>query len=753
MIKAPGRAAESAPQGSAAGESASRDGGGAGQCSGSACQSGGDAGRAGENAGWDGENAGQYGGSAAGESPRCRSFTRFAFCFPDVYEIGMSHLGLRILYHVVNSRDDAACERVFAPWGDMERLMRERGMPLFALESRDELRDFDMIGFTLQYELSYSNVLNMLDLAGLKPKAAERGEYDPIVCAGGPCASNPMPMAPFMDFFALGEGEDTINELISLHGSMKAAAGGGRVRRSEFLEMASRVDGVYVPGGEEPGVLARPQRQGAGLPGDRRHGAHGQDAAELCREGQAAGNRNAGAGGADCRNAGADGVCNRNAGAEEADCQNASAEGADGRNAGADGSGSQNANEPGGGGLPAEEPRALARKRVVARFDAAPFPDRDIVPFGEIVHDRAMLELFRGCIRGCRFCHAGYIYRPVREKSPGVLLAQACDLVASTGYEEVALTSLSTSDYGGLQELAGMLIPAMRDKRVNLSLPSLRVDSFSLDLARSVQSVRRSGLTFAPEAGTQRLRDAINKGVTEGDLLRSVSTAFAEGWSNVKLYFMIGLPTETSEDLDGIAELAKKVAAEYYKIPKDKRGRGLNITVSVSSFVPKPFTPFQWEAQDTVEALAEKQRYLKDKLKIKHVTYNWHDAKTSFLEAVFARGDRRVGEALYEAWRGGAKFDGWSEHFDYGNWMAAFRAAGVDPAQYANRLRGRDEALPWDAVDYGIRKSFLWRERERAYAGELTPNCREACAGCGVDRLYGCELRDRAAARGAAEPS
>ncbi|MCX7921736.1 MAG: TIGR03960 family B12-binding radical SAM protein [Clostridia bacterium] len=572
---------------------------------------------------------------------------RFAFCFPDVYEVGMSHLGMKILYHLLNERNDTYCERVFAPWVDMESKMREHDIPLFALESHDPINTFDFVGFTLQYEMSYTNIINMLDLAGIPLRSSERTKEHPFVCAGGPCAYNPEPLADVVDFFMLGEGEEIITEIMDIYSEWKAEDSS----REEFLNRIVSIEGVYIPQFYE--VKYNP-----------------------------------------------DGTVN--------------------------------------GVVPKKDhyPDKI-KKRIIKDLDQTYFPDKIIVPFTDIVHDRIMLELFRGCTRGCRFCQAGFIYRPVRERSHEKLLELAKKLEESTGYEEISLTSLSTSDYTRLAPLTEGLIKEMEEKRVNLSLPSLRIDSFSLDLMEKAQKVRKSGLTFAPEAGTQRLRDVINKGVTEEDLLNSVSIAFNGGWNGVKLYFMIGLPTETYEDIEGIADLANKVVSAYMGVPKEKRGKGLNVTVSTSSFVPKPFTPFQWEAQDTMNTLRDKQRFLKDKIKSRYITYNWHESEVSFMESVFARGDRKTCDVLIKAWEKGCKFDGWGEHFKFKTWMEAFDECNVDPDFYSNRKRSYDEVLPWDHIDVGVSKKFLIKESEKAHRGELTSNCRVDCSGCGATAFGG----------------
>ncbi len=572
---------------------------------------------------------------------------RFAFCFPDVYDVGMSHLGMKILYHLLNDREDTYCERVFTPWVDMEAKMRENEIPLFALESQDPVKDFDFLGFTLQYEMSYTNIINALDLSGIPLRSTERTEEHPFVCAGGPCAYNPEPLADFIDFFVLGEGEEVINEVLDVYNVWKLE---GKTR-IDFLDRIAAIEGVYIPQFYEV-----------------KYNSDGTIESLLPKK--------------------------------------------------------------------AVYPEKI-RKRIISDLNKSYFPEKIIVPFTDVVHDRIMLELFRGCIRGCRFCQAGFIYRPVRERTPERLQGLAKKLEDSTGYEEISLTSLSTSDYAGLMDLTGELIREMEPKKVNLALPSLRIDSFSLELMEKAQKVRKGGLTFAPEAGTQRLRNVINKGVTEEDLINSVTTAFNGGWNGVKLYFMIGLPTETNEDIEGIAHLGNKVVSAYMTVPKEKRGKGLNITISTSSFVPKPFTPFQWEAQDTMQVLRDKQRFLRGNIKSKFITYNWHDPELSLLESIFARGDRKIGDVLVKAWEKGCRFDGWGEHFKYGLWMEAFNECEIDPGFYANRKRSYDEVLPWDHIDIGVSKEFFVKENEKAKKEELTSNCRAGCSGCGAGVFEG----------------
>ena len=556
---------------------------------------------------------------------------RYALCFPDTYEIGMSNLGIW-------------CERVFAPWGDMEEEMRREGILLYGLESGDSIADFDLIGFSLGYEMAYTNVLNMLDLAGLPLRSEERYGLSPIVVAGGTCAYNPEPLAPFVDIFVLGEGEEVSVEIIQLYRKAREECWS----KEEFLAAAAQIPGLYVPSLYE--VSYRP-----------------------------------------------DGTLERV--------------------------------------MPREDAPAVVTKRIVQDFDKSYFPVKTIVPSTEIVHDRVMLELFRGCIRGCRFCQAGYAYRPVRARNPETLLQQGIEACKDSGYQEMTLSSLSTSDYRPLEHLCDGLLDWCEPNKVSLSLPSLRADNFSLGLMERVQHVRKSGLTFAPEAGTQRLRDAINKNVTEEDLLRSCRTAFSGGWSSVKLYFLLGLPTETDEDVLGIADLAEKVYKTWKEVTPNPK-RGVNITVSTAWFVPKPHTAFQWEPQITMEEYQRRVKLLREHMKGRSIKYNWHDSQTSFLEAVFARGDRKVADVIETAWRQGAKFDAWSEYFDFDRWQAAFEACGVDPAFYANRTREKDELLPWDVTSVGVTKNFLWRERERAYEAVITPDCRVQCTGCGANKLY-----------------
>ena len=577
---------------------------------------------------------------------------RYAFAFPDVYEVGMSHLGSRILYDIINKHEDALCERVFMPWVDMADLMRKENVPLFTLETRSPVRGFDMLGITLQYEMSYTNILEILDLSGIPLHSEDRTWDDPIVIAGGPCAFNPEPLHHFIDAFSIGDGEISTLETIEVLKQCKAEG----VSRQECLRRLSRLRGVYVPSLYEA--------------------TYHEDGTLKTFE-------------------------------------------------------------------PIEEgvPRTVV-KNMIADLDTAEYPESVIVPFMEIVHDRINIEVLRGCTRGCRFCQAGMIYRPVRERSMQRILELAGKLVDGTGYEEITLSSLSTGDYSCLPQLAHELMERFAEKRVSLSLPSLRLDSDLKKTLEETQKVRKSSLTYAMEAGTQRLRDVINKGITEENLTSSVSDAFASGWSSVKLYFMFGLPTETYEDLDGIADLANKVVRKYFETPKHIRAKGLRVNCSASCFVPKAFTPFQWEAQDTIEQFEEKQKHLCRIMHIKGVEFNWHQPQVSFLEAVFARGDRKTADALEAAWKLGCRFDGWTDQFKFDKWMEAFEQTGVDPKFYANRRREKDELLPWSFIDAGVTQSFLWRERERAVSGQPTPDCRKGCQGCGLKRFEGaCEGR------------
>jgi radical SAM family uncharacterized protein len=568
---------------------------------------------------------------------------RVAFCFPDTYEIGMSNVGMRILYGVMNQMDGVWCERVFAPWGDMEKAMVENNLPLWALESQDPVKDFDMIAFTIGYEMCYSNIVNMLRLSGVPIHASERTGLKNIVFAGGVCAYNPEPLADFIDFFSLGEGEDITVEIVSLYDRAKAE----EWSKEAFLQEVSRIPGVYVPSlyrheYNEDGTLSAI--------------------------------------------------------------------------------------------VPAEGAPEIVTKRIVEDLDSAYWPTKMIVPSTEIVHDRANLELFRGCIRGCRFCQAGFSCRPVRKKSPEVLFRQAVETLEDSGNNEITLSSLSTSDYRGLKELTDQMIPYCREQRVNLSVPSLRADNFSRELMEKLQTVRKSGLTFAPEAGTQRLRDVINKNLTEEEILTTCANAFSGGWNNVKLYFMLGLPTETDEDVLGIAELVYKVIKTWQEYATNKK-RGLRIHVATAYFVPKPHTPFQWEKQISPEEYLRRCRLLKSHFYSKSIEYDYHGPDLSRLEAVFARGDRRLGAVIEEAAMNGAKLDGWDEYFNYSIWFDAFHKCGIDPDFYTVRGYGEDEVLPWDTIDVGVSKGFLRRERSRAYAGVITPDCREGCAGCGANAL------------------
>lgn len=573
--------------------------------------------------------------------------------FPDVYEVGMSYLGFKILYHLLNKQQGVQAERVYAPWIDMEAKMRERHIPLRTLETKKTLKECDIVGFTLQYELSYTNILNMLDLGGVPVLAAERTEEDPLVIVGGPCVYNPEPLADFFDFAIIGEGEEVMAEVMEAYKAWKRAGKPGG--RQAFLQEVVKISGIYVPSFYEVEY-------------------------------------------------------NENLTVKEVR--------------------PVNANAP-----------AVVYKRVVRDMNSVDFPTSPIVPFGEIVHDRIMLEVFRGCSRGCRFCHAGMVYRPVRERKPEVLKDLARQLVDNTGYNEISLVSLSSADYSCLAPMVHDMIDEFKDDRVSVSLPSLRIDSFCVAIAKEIQAVRKSGLTFAPEAGSQKMRDVINKGVTEEDLMNAVGAAFESGWNSVKLYFMIGLPFENDDDVLAIADLARKVQYKYYQVTGK---RGCKVTCSASFFVPKPYTAFQWFAQDDLENIRRKQFLLKDEIKtIKNVTLNYHDSKTGIIEAVFARGDRKVGKALLAAWQKGARFDGWSDCFDYERWLEAFAEAGLDKDFYAARQRGEHEVFPWEHISPGVSRKFLWNEWQKAYAQQLTHDCRRStCTGCGVCQKLGVNIID-----------
>ncbi len=571
---------------------------------------------------------------------------KFAFAFPDVYDVGMSHLGLHILYNLLNSQEDIACERVFAPWVDMEEQMVKENIPLYTLENKEPIDTFDFVGFTLQYEMSYTNVINMLHLGNIPILSKDRKDSDPLIIAGGPCVYNPEPMADIFDFFVLGEGEEIILEILQKYKEHKEKG----YSRIEFLKEIARIEGIYVPQFYE---------------------VHYKE----------------------------DNTIDRMIPLVE--------------------------------GVPIK-----INKRIIKNLNETYYPEKLIIPFIDIVHDRIPLEIFRGCTRGCRFCQAGMIYRPIREKNVDTLLNTAQKLVENTGYEDISLTSLSSCDYSQLQLLVTELMKRYEEKNIGVSLPSLRLDSFSLGILKEIEKVRKTGLTFAPEAGSQRLRDVINKGVTEEDLERAVTFAFNEGYSTIKLYFMIGLPTETEEDLLGIKNLGYKVKDIFFSMPKEKRRGNLKVTLSASCFVPKAFTPFQWVGQNSIEEFNDKINFLRSEIKDRKVTFNYHDPKLSYLEAVLARGDRRLSQGLIRAWEKGCKFDGWSELFYFEKWMEAFEETGIDGDFYALRQRSFEEVLPWDFIDIGVTKEFLVNEYKKAAEGKLTEDCRQGCRNCGINRSF-----------------
>lgn len=576
---------------------------------------------------------------------------RFCMCFPDVYEVGMSHLGMQILYDMLNQREDTYCERVYSPWVDLDKIMREEKIPLFALESQDPIKNFDFLGITLQYEMCYTNILQVLDLSGIPIYAKDRTEEDPFVIGGGPCSYNPEPIADFFDFFYIGEGETVYNQLLDAYKEHRALNG----TRKEFLEKVAHIEGMYVPAFYD--------------------------------------------------------VTYKEDGTIKAITPN-----------------NPNAKEK-------------VLKQVEMDLSNTYYPKKPIVPYIKAIQDRVVLEIQRGCIRGCRFCQAGMLYRPIRPRDLSTLKELAKEMIRSTGHEEISLSSLSSSDYLELQELVYFLIEEFKQQGVNISLPSLRIDAFALDVMSKVQDIKKSSLTFAPEAGSQRLRDVINKGLTEEVILKGAMDAFISGWNKVKLYFMLGLPTETDEDIEGIAILSDKIAREYYTIPKDQRDGKVAITTSTSFFVPKPFTPFQWSAMSTTEEIKRKRRVLSAKLReqlnYKSIRYNWHDGDVTLLEGLFARGDRRIASSIYDAYQEGCIYDAWSEYFKNDVWMRVFEKNGVDIEFYTSRERTEDEIFPWEFIDIGVTKQFLWKEYKRAKEASITPNCRMSCSGCGAASFQG----------------